>query len=84
MAYNNFSVEDLQIRFGITNAQTSIFGSDKIMPVVPSEWLRETLAIYKPSPKRTEKARSEMIVVPILFDIQKEIMICLPFTPAKL
>lgn len=67
MAYSNFILKDLKEKFGISNKVKTLF--DKITPLEISKDLEEALKVAKMLPMRTEKARSELIVVPILIDL---------------
>lgn len=67
MAYRDFSFERLTRDFGATNEVAALFGP--LPPVEPSEHLRRTLDIAATLPLRSEKARSEYVVTPILFEL---------------
>lgn len=69
MAYSDFSLQDLERKFGIKNQIKSIF--ENIEPIDISESLRESLDELKTLRIRSEKAKSEWIVVPILRDLRK-------------
>ncbi len=71
MAYKDFSVNDLVEKFGIEGKQTTLFLREEVVKISPSEWLQETLSISREFKKRSEKARSEMIVTPILFELKR-------------
>ncbi len=68
MAYSDFTLEDIETKFGIENRIEKLFDSPK--PVQPSKWLLETLENAKNLPVRTEKAKSEAIVFPILVELR--------------
>lgn len=68
MAYTDFSLRDLQIKFGIQNKVISLF--EKFAPLSPSEWLNNTLTNALQLPNRSEKAKSEAIVFPILLELR--------------
>ncbi len=67
MAYTDFTLDDLTATFGIVNRKTSLFGA--ISPVEPSPWLNQTLRYGQRLSLRTEKARSELLVSPILVEL---------------
>jgi hypothetical protein len=69
MAYTTFTLEKLQDQFGIMALDTSILSNVQAVPV--SSWLRETLHRMSDSAfkTRSEKARSEFIIAPILTEI---------------
>lgn len=70
MAYTDFSLEDLEIKFGISNLIQDLFDESKIAVIEASERLKEALATAEELPVKSEKARSEMIVTPILLDLR--------------
>jgi hypothetical protein len=73
MSYSQFSIELIKTNFGITISE--IFGSFSDIPEVEySDFLAQTLREYVPLALSidTEKARSEFIVAPILFEIKKQ------------
>ena len=67
--YSNFKFEDLR-EFNITFESSSLFSN--VIEVQPSEWLLKTLKNYSVIPKGTEKAKSEMIIVPILSELMEK------------
>jgi hypothetical protein len=68
MAYSNYTLSDLREKFGIDNKQEeSLFHN--IKPIEPSAWLKDTLKKAKHLPVRSEKARSEAIVFPMLTEL---------------
>ncbi len=69
MAYSDFTLDDLELKFGIKNQVESLFVN--IKPVSVSSDLLEELEYVKTLPVRTEKAKSEWIVVPILKALRK-------------
>ncbi len=68
MAYIDFTLDIIEEKFGIQNQIKSLFDNPK--PVEPSEWLSASLNNAKDLPIRSEKARSEMIVAPILLELR--------------
>ena len=69
MAYTSFTLERLKKDFGIVNRNLSLFES--VEPIEASSWLKETLETSQLLPKRSEKARSEWYVAPILMEMKK-------------
>ena len=69
MAYTNFSLYDLRSNFGIKDQVIKMFSS--VAPIEMSGWLRDTLAITQQMPLSSEKAKSELIVMPILLELRK-------------
>ncbi len=68
MSYSDFSLKDLLNKFGVKNKVIQLFG--KLEPVEPSEWLITTLQKASNLPTRSEKAKSESIVYPILLELR--------------
>ncbi len=68
MAYSDFSLADLEEKFGVTNQRKRLF--ENITPILPSEKLRLELAEGEEMPIKSEKAKSEWIVVPILKELR--------------
>jgi hypothetical protein len=68
MAYSDFSLEDLESKFGIRNRLDELF--DEVLPIKPSETLENALALARELPVRSEKAKSELIILPILLELR--------------
>lgn len=74
MPYSKFTIEELEKTFNLTTAETA--GKFNRLPEIPpSQFLQEALQYYLPLAIAisTEKARSELIVAPILFAIKKQL-----------
>ena len=71
MAYRDFTLEDIEMQFGIKNRTDSLFSKDPILPKSPSTELMRDLEEARELPVRSEKAKSELIVVPILLELRK-------------
>jgi hypothetical protein len=72
MAYSDFTLSQLESEFNLTlNEGVEIF--PEIKPVTPSQLLREILEENIPLALEidTEKARSELIIAPIMVDLRK-------------
>lgn len=72
MTYNEFTFDLLRSRFGITIAEAP--GMFRAMPPrEPSDFFRETLRRNLPlvSGVNTEKARSELIIAPVLVELRE-------------
>lgn len=67
-SYSNYSLDKITTQFGIQNKRVRLF--PKVNKVVISEWLRNFLDIAEELPIKSEKARSELIVVPILIELR--------------
>ncbi len=68
MSYNDFTLRDLQNKFGIQNKVAGLF--QKFEPLEPSDWLKATLNKTAQLPVRSEKSKSETIVFPILLEVR--------------
>ena len=68
MAFSDFSLEDLELKFGIKNYTAKLF--DNIESLEPSQNLKENLQLAAELPLRSEKAKSEAIVFPILVEVR--------------
>ncbi|NES64789.1 MAG: hypothetical protein F6K24_05770 [Okeania sp. SIO2D1] len=74
MSYSKFTIEELQKTFNLTIVET--VGKFNDLPEIPpSQFLQEALQYYLPLAVAigTEKARSELIIAPILFAIKKQL-----------
>jgi hypothetical protein len=69
MAYGDFTLKTIQEKFGIKNQVERIF--TRFEPLEPSDWLKKSLEIASKMPIRTEKAKSETIVMPILLELRE-------------
>ena len=74
MSYSQFTLESLKTTFGITIVETAGIFAD-IPDVEYSNYLTETLRYNIPLALSiaSEKARSEMIIAPILIEIRKQL-----------
>lgn len=68
MAYSDFTLADLREKFGIKNWVRRLFND--IPPVAPSVKLQDELREAEGLPIRSEKARSEWIIAPILLELR--------------
>lgn len=74
MAYNDFSLDNLIQQFGLTiREQSDLFG--QVASAAISELLRQTLVENVPLAVEisTEKARSELIITPVLMEVRRQI-----------
>ncbi len=69
MAYSDFDLRTARERFGLTLVEDLDLFAD-VAEVEPGEWLRQMLDEWAPAAlaMNTEKARSEMIIAPILME----------------
>lgn len=68
MAYIDCTLSDLAEKYGITNHIKQLF--NHTTPVEPSSWLLNLLQIAQELPIRSPKAKSELIVMPILIELR--------------
>lgn len=68
MAYTDFTLDSIEQKFGVTNQQQILF--QPLPPLPLSAELQKALARARELPIRSEKARSEWIVAPILIEIR--------------
>ena len=70
MAYSDFTLKELNTKFGISNKVLPLF--PKFEPCVPSDWLKDILHKTSMLPVRSEKSKSETIVFPILLELREK------------
>lgn len=70
MSYKKFTLEKLKNQFKINIQKQPLFTD--IKSIKQSPWLIETLNIAKLIPLNSEKAKSELIIMPILAEILKK------------
>ncbi|GAB4297129.1 MAG: hypothetical protein Fur0025_35030 [Oscillatoriaceae cyanobacterium] len=72
MAYSDFTLTKVKQEFNLTTFEKVDIFADA-PEIECSQWLKETLAYYLPITRgsNNEKARSEMIVTPILVELRK-------------
>jgi hypothetical protein len=73
MAYNAFTLNEVKRQFGLQiHEQEALFADAPSVEVSP--WLQETLREFAPLAlaMSTEKARSEMIIAPILLEVRRQ------------
>jgi hypothetical protein len=70
MSYSDFDLRAAQERFGLTLVEGNDLFSE-VAEVEPGDGLRQTLEVWAPAAlaMNTEKARSEMIIAPILMEV---------------
>jgi hypothetical protein len=70
MAYSGFKLKELKQKFQLEEKGVKLFS--EIKPLEPSDWLKQTLKLGLKMPLLSEKARSERIVSPILFELWEQ------------
>lgn len=69
MAYTDFTLDSIEQKFGVKNQQRALFAPLPPLPI--SADLQKALARARELPLRTEKAKSELIVIPILLELRE-------------
>jgi hypothetical protein len=69
MGYSDYTFEKIRSKFGIENRKADL--PFAIIPQEPSEILKDHFEYIKSLNLRSEKARSEAIVFPLLLDVRK-------------
>jgi hypothetical protein len=67
MAYSGFKLKELKRQFNLEEQGLNLFQA--ISPIKISDWLQETLRQGLKMPLLSEKARSERIISPLLFEL---------------
>jgi hypothetical protein len=68
-SYSNFTAEDLP-ELGLNAIQDYLF--ETVNPLMPSQWLLDTFDLNQEIPMVSEKARSELLITPILVEMRKK------------
>jgi hypothetical protein len=68
MVYSDYSLFKIEEEFNLKNRVISLF--QNIIPIEPSEWLIDSLKTAQELPVRSEKAKSELIIMPILLEMR--------------
>lgn len=71
MAYSDFTLKDLKLKFNIANRVTDLFPPNTV-ELQPDIYLQQSLQLAKKLPVKSEKARSELIVMPVLLDMMQK------------
>jgi hypothetical protein len=66
-SYSNFTVDDIRA-LGISTIRESLF--EPALHAEPSAFLLQTLAIHHEIPSESEKAKSELLITPILLEMR--------------
>ena len=68
-SYSQYTAEDLA-GLGLSVTMQLLF--DQITAVDPSPWLLQTLVYKNTLPTSTEKARSELLIMPVLVELKQK------------
>jgi hypothetical protein len=73
MPYSSFTLKEVEKNFGLTITSSHFCQSS--LPVMPSNWLSDLLqeSVELATTLGTEKARSEFIIAPLLFELRKSL-----------
>ena len=73
MAYSSFTLSKVKSEFSLATDETKNLFSTTLTPIAPSELLTLTLRDQLPlaSAINTEKARSELIIMPVLIELRR-------------
>jgi len=71
MAYTDFTLSDLRTKFDIENKLVDLFENENGSSLEPSEVLIQQLKEANELPIKSEKARSELIITPILLELRR-------------
>jgi hypothetical protein len=72
MAYSDFTMRELSLKFGIKEQKALLFDIATIIPLTPSEILQSELSDAKLLPDSSEKAKSEAFIFPILKEVWRQ------------
>ena len=69
MAYGDFTLDEIEERFGIKNRVANLFTA--LTPMEPSNFLAEMFSNVRGLTLRSEKSKSEAIVFPLLLELRQ-------------
>ena len=72
MAYSDFTFAKLKRNFGLEQEDTHLFRDVTIIPFVPSQHLLDDVAEAKDMPLLSEKAKSELLISPIVRELKRQ------------
>jgi hypothetical protein len=67
MAYSSFKLKEIERIAHLKEVVTSLFSN--VLPLSPSNWLKETLSKSSHLVPKSEKSRSELLIMPLLLEI---------------
>lgn len=72
MAYSDYTLSKIEEKFGIRSYRKKLFDHN-IQPIFEiSDWLKYSLSLVEELPIKSEKAKSELIVMPILIELRNK------------
>lgn len=72
MTYSDFTIEQLEKKFGLTETRTHLFNVDQLPVVQASERLLADITEGLEFPVFSEKAKSEILIMPVLREIRRQ------------
>ncbi|MCU0469390.1 MAG: hypothetical protein MUF58_12385 [Arcicella sp.] len=69
MAYGDFTLRDLEKKFGIQEERVRLFSPINIPNVPPTQWLLTELEESDEIPNSSEKSKSELMISPVLKEL---------------
>ncbi len=71
MAYFDFTLIDLQAKFDLKHEIVDLFDKNQVNPLQPSDFLQQQLREARRLPIKSEKSRSESLILPILMESRR-------------
>lgn len=71
MVYSSFTLNDLKEKFDLEHQTNDLFKSKKIASIMPSQRLKADLEEGEELPNFSEKAKSELLIAPIIREIRR-------------
>lgn len=69
MAYSDFSIRDLETKFGLQEERIRIFSTLSVADVQPTAWLLNELEESEEIPNLSEKSKSELMISPVFKEL---------------
>lgn len=72
MVYSDFTLDQLDRLFGISETQVRLFSEESLITIQPSERLLADVQEGQELPVFSEKAKSEMLITPVLREVRRQ------------
>ena len=69
-SYSDFTIPHLREKFGLKDKKQALFLDGELIPI--SDWLKMTLEMQQDLPVGTEKAKSELLITPVLLELRSK------------
>jgi hypothetical protein len=69
MAYSDFTLRDLETKFGIQEERIRLFSTLSVADVQPTSWLLNELEESEEMPNLSEKSKSELMISPVFKEL---------------